>query len=252
MAVPAENHRESAMTIETALASFNERLVVPLFADITRTLEVTSHKSGPENHGSNFVGNGAVLSGIETIAQFTDPTSESERESFVKEAKACHAGLGGNVKKLVSPRYSPTDGSQLAQEFMKDYFGEPIAQGKALGVPVRQLIWAFRNPHLHAFYPYYQKRFNDKLIAGAVDWMYLDFPKRVGIAIEQLEKDFELHKHMLYTVEGDTIRICPQILFVYFKGAAAAFVTAIRRGGDVQSRFLEDYRRLAPSYGFQL
>ena len=240
------------MNIETALASFNERLVVPLFADITRTLEVTCHKSGPENHGSNFVGNGAVLSGIETVAQFTDPTIESERESFVKEAKACHAGLVGNVKRLVSPRYSPIDGSQLAQEFMKDYFGEPIAQGKALGVPVRQLIWAFRNPHLHGFYPYYQKRFNDKLIAGAVDWMYLDANARVGITIEQLEKDFELHKQMLYTVSGDSIRICPQILFVYFKRAVAAYVTAIQLGGHVQTRFLENYKRLASSYGFQL
>jgi hypothetical protein len=240
------------MTIETALASFNERLVLPLFADITRTLEVTCHKPGPENHGSNFVGNGAVLSGIETIAQFTDPTSDGERQSFVSDAKVCYATLDSNVKKYVSPRYSPIDGSQLAQSFMRDYFEEPVAQGRAFDVPLRELIWAFRNPHLHAFYPYYQKRFKSRLIAGAVDWMYLDFPKRVGITIEQLEKDFELHKQVLYTVEGDSIRICPQILFVYWKRAVAAFVAAIRRGGDVQTRFLENYRRLASSYGFQL
>jgi hypothetical protein len=140
MAVPVEDHGDTAMTIETALASFNERLVVPLFADITRTLEVTCHKPGPENHGSNFVGNGAVLSGIETVAQFTDPTSESERESFVSDAKARYASLDANVKKYVSPRYSPIDGSQLAQGFMRDYFGDPIAQGKALDVSISTRI----------------------------------------------------------------------------------------------------------------
>jgi hypothetical protein len=240
------------MNIETALASFDERLVVPLFADITRTLEVTCHKPGPDNHGSNFVGNGVVLSGIETVAQFTDPTTDADRPSFVTEARNCYASLDASVKQYVSPRYSPIDGSLLAQEFMRDYFSDPIAQGKELGVPLRQLIWAFRNPHLHAFYPYYQKRFNDKLIAGAVDWMYLDSTARVGITISQLELDFEQHKHMLYTVEGDSIRICPQILFVYFKRAVAAFVVAIHRGGEVQSRFLEKYRSFGCSYGFRL
>jgi hypothetical protein len=250
--IVAENHGEAAMNIETALTSFNEQLVVPLFADVTRTLEVTCHIPGPKNHGSNFAGNGAVLSAIETVAQFTDPTRESERQSFVSEAKARYASLDGNVKKYVTPRYSPIDGSRLAQNFMRDYFGEPIAQGKALEVPLRELVWAFRNPHLHAFYPYYQKQFNNRLIAGAVDWMYLDFAKRVGITIEQLEKDFEMHKHMLYTIEGDRIRICPQILFVYFKRAVSAFVDAIQGGGDVQGGFLETYRRLAASYGFQL
>jgi hypothetical protein len=197
MPVPPENYREVFMFIESALGSFNERLGIPLFADITRTFEVTCHTSGPENHGSNFVGNGVVLSGIDTIAQFIDPTRESDSQSFVKEARDSYAALDRDVKKYVFARYGPIDGSQLAQQFMRDYFGEPVSKGRALNVPLRELIWAFRNPHLHAFYPYYQKRFNGKLIAGAVVWLYLDADKRIGMTIKQLEDDFELHKQML-------------------------------------------------------
>jgi len=73
--------------IEKVIADFREKLVDPLFADITRTLEVTCYKEGDENHGSNFIGNAVVLSGIETVAQFIDPTSKEKRQDFEKRSK---------------------------------------------------------------------------------------------------------------------------------------------------------------------
>jgi hypothetical protein len=140
--------------VEATIALFYDRVTIPLFADITRTLEVTCHTVGADNHGSNFVGNGAVLSAIEAISQFTDETTTAERQAFAEEAKKRHKGLDAEAKKYLSMRYTPVDGSQLAMRFMKSYFGPPIDMEKAFGVPIRELIWAFRNPHLHAFYPY--------------------------------------------------------------------------------------------------
>jgi hypothetical protein len=235
--------------VEATIAAFYDRIIIPLFADITRTLEVTCHTEGADNHGSNFVGNGAVLSAIEAVAQFTDETTHAERQGFAEEAKNHHKGLNAETKKYLVPRHTPVDGSQLAMRFMKDYFGPPIATEKAFGVHITELIWAFRNAHLHAFYPFYRKTFGAKAICGGVGWLYLDPANRVGIRIQQLEADFDTHKEKLYKVEEDWFLICPQIVFVYFKRAVKALGSAIRNDEDTRRRFLDNWTRLAPSYG---
>lgn len=238
------------MCIERAIKDFREKLLEPLFADITRTLEVTCHKSGDENHGSNFVGNAAVLSGIETLAQFVDPNTEEEHRVFREQAKEHYKSIDNHKKKYVTPRYSPSEGSELAKTFMKEYFCASVFKKKEFGVPLYDLIWTFRNPHMHAFYPYYHRTFNTKKVSRAVDWLYLDPGKRIGITIKQVEENFDARKQQLYRIEDDWFRICPQILFVFFKQAVDKFITEVCNDTDVQKRFCENYRRLAGVYDF--
>lgn len=239
------------MCIQKAITDFREKLVNPLFADITRTLEVTCHKSGVENHGSNFVGNAAVLSGIETLAQFVDPNTEEEQRAFRKQAKEDYESLDDDKKKYLAPRYRPSEGSELAKTFMKKYFCASVFQKKEFGVPLYELIWAFRNPHLHAFYPYYQKTFNTRKITAAVDWLYLDRDKRIGITLKEVENNFDARKQQLYRIEGDCFRICPQILFVFFKQAVDKFIAEVCDIADVQEAFCQNYKRLAEFYDFE-
>jgi len=239
------------MCIQKEITDFHEKLVNPLFADITRTLEVTCHKAGDENHGSNFVGNAAVLSGIETLAQFVDPNAEEEQQAFRKQAKEHYESIDDEKKKYLMPRYSASEGSELAETFMKKYFCASVFQKRELGVPLYELIWAFRNPHMHAFYPYYQRTFNTKKISGAVDWLYLDPGKRIGITIMEVEENFDARKQQLYSIEGDWFRICPQILFVFFKRAVDKFIAEVRDIADVQKPFCQNYKRLAESYDFE-
>jgi len=240
------------MSIEKAITDFREKLVRPLFADITRTLEVTCHKPGDDNHGSNFVGNAAVLSGIETLAQFFDSNTEEEHRAFRKQAKEQYKSIEKEKKKYVTPRYSPSEGSELAKTFMKKYFCDSVFQKKEFGarIPVHDLIWAFRNPHMHAFYPYYQRTFDTKKVCGAVDWLYRDSVKRIGITINEVESEFDARKQQLYRIEGEWFRICPQILFVFFKQAVEKFIAEVRDIDDVQKQFCQNYKRLAESYGF--
>jgi len=113
------------------------------------------------------------------------------------------------------------------------------------------IIWAFRNPHLHAFYPYYQRTFNTKKVTGAVDWLYLDPDKRIGITIKEVEDNFDARKHQLYRIEGDWVRICPQILFVFFKRALDKFIAEVLEVLDVQKQFCQNYKRLAGVYRFK-
>jgi hypothetical protein len=82
----------------------------------------------------------------------------------------------------------------LATDFMKKYFAS-VFRKKEFGVPLYKLIWEFRNPHMHTFYPYYQKTFGTKKVSGGVDWLYQDPPdKRIGITIEKLEENFDAYK----------------------------------------------------------
>jgi len=239
------------MYVQKAITDFREKLVNPLFADITRTLEVTCHKAGDENHGSNFVGNAAVLSGIETLAQFIDQHTEEERRVFTEQAKKHYKSIDDEKKKYVTPRYNPSEGSELVKTFMKKYFCTSVFQKKEFGVPLYDLIWAFRNPQVHAFYPYYQRTFNTKKVSGAVDWLYLDPGRRIGITIRGVEEDFDARKQQLYRVEGDCFRICPQILFVFFKQAVDKFIAAVRDVAAVKETFCKNYKRLAESYDFE-
>lgn len=232
------------------LNDFKQKFVAPLTADITRTLEVTCHMSGEENHGSNFIGNTVVLMGIEATSQFINPHSKEELRRFRKAAEQQYWNLGSEPKKYLSPRYSKTDGSQLAKQFMKEYFGAWFSERKEFGVPLDELIWAFRNPHAHSFYPHYQKRINDKLISGSVGWLYKDPIQRVGITIAEIEGNFESCKSNLYAIEGCCFRICPQILFVFFKWAVTEYVNRVRNNNELQRQFLENYKRLSGPYGF--
>jgi hypothetical protein len=238
------------MCIEMAIHDFRNKLVTPLFEDIRRTLEVTCHKSGDDNHGSNFVGNAVVLSGIETLAQFLDSSTEEEHRAFREQAKEHYKSIDDYKKKYVTPRYGPTDGSALARTFMRRFFCDSVFQKKEFQVPVDELIWAFRNPHMHAFYPFYERTFDANKICGAVDWLYFSPEKRIGMSIKHLEDDFDRLKEHLYTINGNWFRICPQILFVFFKQAVDKFIADVRNVDDVQKLFLQNYKRLARSYGF--
>lgn len=239
--------------IEKVITDFRGKLVTPLFADITRTLEVTCHKSGEENHGSNFVGNAVVLSGIETLAQFIDPNTEEQHRAFSKMAKERYRSIiDKETRKYVEPRHNPNQGSKLAMTFMKRYFCASVFRKKEFGVPLYKLIWEFRNPHMHAFYPYYQRTFNTKKFSGAVDWLYLDPDNRIGITIQQVEENFDAHKQKLYCIKVDWFRICPQVLFVFFKQAVNnKFIAEVCNNADVQKGFYENYKRLARCYDFE-
>jgi len=193
----AHNNEVVLMDIPKAITDLREKLVNPLFADITRTLEVTCHKPGDDNHGSNFVGNAVVLSGIETLAQFLDPNTEEEQRTFREQAKEHYKGIDNVKKKYLTPRYSPSDGSELAKTFMKKYFEASVFEKKEFEVPLYDVIWAFRNPHMHAFYPYYQKIFNTKKVSGGIVWLCQDSVNRIGITIEEVENNFDAHKQKL-------------------------------------------------------
>lgn len=109
------------MDITSAIAQFKEKVVNPLCEDIRRTLEVTCYSSGPNNDGSNFLGNMVVLTGIETVARFTNPKTKEELSKFKKEAQGRYDSLDSDSKSLLLPRYEPDDvsGSRLAITFMK-------------------------------------------------------------------------------------------------------------------------------------
>ncbi len=241
-----------AMNISTVLNDFQRKFVVPLTADITRTLEVTCHKSGEENSGNNFIGNAVVLIGIEATSQFTNPHSQEELNRFREEAKKQYERLDSEPRQYLSQRHSKTDGSQLANQFMKNYFDAWFSGRTEFGVPLCELVWAFGNPHTHSFYPHYQKRFNDKLISGAVDWLYKNEDQRIGIAISEIEGDFESQQSKLYKIEGNCFRVCPQILFVFFKRALTKFKNRVRSDNETQTQFLENYNRLSGIYGFEV
>lgn len=238
------------MDIEALILKFQEKLVIPLTADITRTLEVTCHQSGENNHGSNFVGNAVVLMGIEAVAQFTCPHTSSDDSSFRKTAKEQFSKLSVEQKSYLSPKHSKCEGSQLAKQFMRECFGSWFNERKEFGVPLNELVWAFRNPHAHAFYPYFRRMFNKAEVSGAVDWLYKDVNKS-GITIAEIEENFETLKDKLYRVDGSCFRMCPQILFVFFKQSLDRFVERIRTDKECQTRFLNSYYRLGGVYGFE-
>jgi hypothetical protein len=135
---------------------------------------------------------------------------------------------------------------------MKKYFDALFSEQTTLGVPLHELVWAFRNPHAHSFYPPYQKRFNKKLISGAVDWLYKEPVQRIGITISEIEGDFESHKPKLYKIEGNCFRVCPQILFVFFKRALTEFMNRVRSENEAQRQFLENCNRLSGVYDFDV
>lgn len=239
------------MYLDPLIREFEQKFVEPLTADITRTLEVTCHKSGEDNHGSNFIGNAVVLIGIEAAAQFTSPGTQNEENAFRAASKEQYSSLTSEQKTYLSSRHSKHDGSQLAKQFMKNYFGEWFNERGEFGAPLHELIWAFRNPHAHAFYPYYRRRFNGKEISGAVDWLYKDVDQRTGVTIAEVDAKFDELKANLYKVEGARFRICPQILFVFFKRALARFVEQVRAHHETQAQFIENYSRLSGIYDFE-
>jgi hypothetical protein len=90
---------------------------------------------------------------------------------------------------------------------------------------------------MHAFYPYYQRIFNTQEVSGGVAWLYRDSPKRIGITIEEVEKNFDDLKRKLYCIEESMFYICPQILFVFFKQAVGKFVVEINAVTNIQRLF---------------
>jgi hypothetical protein len=188
--------------------------------------------------------------GIEAAAQFTCPYTQNEQNSFQAAATELYSSLSSEQKTYLSPRHSKCDGSQLASKFMKDYFGEWFNERKEFGVPLHELIWAFRNLHAHAFYPYYRRRFNDKDISGAVDWLYKDSDQRTGITIAEIDAGFHELKAKLYKVDGEHFHVCPQVLFVFFRRGLDRFKEQVRTHDETQAQFIENYNRLAGIYGF--
>jgi len=189
--------------------------------------------------------------GIEATSQFINPHSEEELKRFRADAKKQYANLESGSKEYLSPRFSKTDSPQLAKKFMKEYFGAWFSKRREFGVPLDELIWAFRNPHAHAFYPHYKKTINCTEISGAVDWLYKDAHRRVGIRIAEIESQVDSWSNLnLYKVEGKCFRICPQILFVFFKRAVTEFLSRVDNNGELQIQFLENYNRLSTVYGF--
>jgi hypothetical protein len=52
-----------------------------------------------------------------------------------------------------------------------------------------------------------------------------------------------LTKEKLYRIEVDRFRICPHILFVFFRQAVNdKFIAEICKNADVQNRFCENYK----------
>jgi hypothetical protein len=146
--------------------------------------------------------------GIEATSQFTNPHSEEEVKLFREVAKQQYKTLKSHQKEYLSPRHSKIDGSQLAKQFMKDYFGSWFCGRTEFGAPLDELIWAFRNPHAHTFYPHYQQTMsNGKKISGAVDWAYKS--QLVGITIAEIESRFDSWMAKLYEGQGKLLSDMP-------------------------------------------
>ena len=240
------------MGIELAIGEFTQKVISPLIADLTRNLEVTYGKTGEQNHGSKFIGNSVVLTGIETIGQFINPKSQAELESFVRDGKAAYKPLAAEQKRFVQARYAPDDalGSVLAKQFIKRFFHKRFSRkNPALGGPLIDVVWAFRNPHSHAFYPYVKRQFGSKEMNGGIMWLYKN-KKKTGISIKQIEANLSKFSRKLYRIKGNYIFVCPQILLVYFKHAIERFKGQIKRDRSVREVFLLNYRRLMPVYQF--
>jgi hypothetical protein len=193
-----------------------------------------------------------VLIGIEATSQFTNPHTQEEFIRFQEEARHQYQQLDREQKQYLSPRPSKADGSHLAKQFMRKYFEAWFSEQKELGVPLCDLVWAFRNPHAHSFYPYYQKRFDDKTISGAVDWLYKNPDERIGITISEVERAFESYRSKLFKMDGNRFRVCPQVLFVLFKRALLEFRNHIKNDSETRTHFLQNYKRLSDVYNFEV
>jgi hypothetical protein len=240
------------MELSHGLQEFDQKLAVPLIADITRTLEVTCHKSGESNHGSNFLGNTVVLQAIEAVAQFINPVRSQDLNDFVRRARKEFKGLPAASKRFLLPKYSPDEalGSRLSKEFIKKYFDGRFKKEKVLGKPLCEVIWAFRNPHAHAFYPFVRQQMKNRELKGGVGWLYKNKRKRTGISIKELENRFSSYSKRLYRIDGDFFVLCPQILFVYLKQAIASFLQKVAEDKETGEVFRLNCERLSAVYYF--
>jgi len=245
-------------TVKRALGEWRAKLRTPLFADITRTLEVTCYTSGKNNHGSNFIGNLVVLVAIETIAQFL---VDYDKEAFDAEVKKAQREIGALFKKPLSnfftPRQSPNggSGSDFAVQFLRDYMGQ--VDQKYADADVAKRLWRFRNPHAHAFYPFVD---DTSSLRGSVLWLYRKKRKRVGLRIGKLEKGLKrgkfarkLEKHLAVIADRAGMSwfvSIPQILFVHLRQAVDLYEATVIRDRSVGDIFVKNYTRLSRAYDF--
>jgi hypothetical protein len=133
---------------------------------------------------------------------------------------------------------------------MKNYFDARFTSEKAFNTPLSELIWAFRNPHAHAFFPYLGKKLDKREVHGAVDWLYKDSEKMIGITIDEVERRFDEYKGNLYRIEGAFFRLCPQVLFVYFKLAVKTYMANLITDEKSRTIFVMNFQRLSALYRF--
>lgn len=258
--------------VEEKIRFIFEKWVPPMCEDLRRTLEVTCHFVGPDNHGSNFAGNLLVLCCIDFLSQFMDPTAKEEREEFeerldnmirVLQNKECKSflekqGLAQKDQKEIidlikhkKEKSGPRTDTDNAKEFMKKYFS-PLDERYS---KCADLIWkVFRQGHVHSFLPksIYEIRANDGQemeIGSGVHWAYAYFSERfkVGIRISALEEALAVHgrekvlakfeiRHLecMRDEEDGSIYfcMCPQILFIDFKKAIGSFERDVRSNKD--------------------
>ena len=229
---------------------FREKLIKPACEDIRRILEITCSSSGSENHGPNFIALSAILIVIETISQFTNKIEKKDLNSFKKTAISKYEELDPNIKKFLLPRFMPedSDGSRLAVTFIKNYFDDIFSRPvNGCNGCLADIVWKYRNPQIHGYYPFISEK-----LRGSVLWLYKEPRNRMGVKIEEVEKEFDSYKNSLYGVEGEYFKLCPHILFVYFKFAIERYLDDIKEKPEsIGDNFMKNYKRLADQYYFR-
>lgn len=115
------------------------------------------------------------------------------------------------------------------------------------GQILADVIWKFRNAHTHSYYPF----ITDK-IRGAVDWLYADPRNRIGVAIANVEANFNSYSNCLWGLSGEWLRLCPQILFVYFKKGINKYLDSVVADDEVGNIFIKNCENLAEVYYFEV
>lgn len=229
------------------ISEFRRTVTEPLCQDIRRVLEVTCHFSGPDNQGSNFLGNLVVLIGIETVARFTNLKTPEEVSKFRLDAEEIYKALDRDKKEFLSYRHEPSmvSGSRLAIDFIKKYFDERFSRTEVNGLTLADIVWKFRNAHSHTFYPFIAPD-----MRGAVKWFYRNPDPKIleGMTIAEIERNFDEAKDCLYNIHDGWFDLCPQILFVYFKRGILSYFDAVETDRTVQMTFQRNFESFLKSH----
>jgi hypothetical protein len=235
------------------ISSFKGRLLNPLISDITRIMDITSGKSGPDNGGVNLTAMIIVLVAIETVSQFI---IEEDLESFKVNAKEEYKKLPSNLKKMFIERTLPS-GLFPPIQFIEKYFDSNFLEYTEIesNENLAKLIWKFRNAQAHSFYPFISMN-ESGTIRGRVNWVYCNPTSgRIGLSMNEIKELQRIKPQNIYGIEpgaGNTkwFAVSVQILFLHFILATERYLTKLEVDNAIFDIFFKNYLRLKDLYQF--